>query len=247
MVNNLVRYQLNDKSTLPRETVLLVSTGCSWGKCSFCDYKDDFSKSALICDSVNKCVLKIVRGVRAGVKCLEVTCSASYTEIPFSTMFMIREVCRDNSIRTVVLEGHYLFREYNKYFEKFFEQYGIKTIFRCGVETFAENFREGVIHKGLGSASVEDIAQYFDWVNLMYGMKGQTFEQLQEDILLAEQHFSRVNLSIYTTIPNGIERDDQAISQFYRSDLYQQLLTNPKFEIYDEWDKENYHNVGDDK
>ena len=95
--------------------------------------------------------------------------------------------------------------------------------------------------------SVEDIAQYFDWVNLMYGMKGQTFEQLQEDILLAEQHFSRVNLSIYTTIPNGIERDDQAISQFYRSDLYQQLLTNPKFEIYDEWDKENYHNVGHDK
>ena len=47
MIYDLVRYQLVDENTssMKRENVLLVSLGCSWGKCTFCDYQDDKSSS----------------------------------------------------------------------------------------------------------------------------------------------------------------------------------------------------------
>ena len=63
MIYDLVRYQLVDENTssMKRENVLLVSLGCSWGKCTFCDYQDDKSSSVLACDSVNKKVLAQVK------------------------------------------------------------------------------------------------------------------------------------------------------------------------------------------
>ena len=62
MIHDLIRYHFDNKSALKRETVLLVSLGCSWGKCAFCDYQDDKSSSVLKCDAVNKKVLESVRG-----------------------------------------------------------------------------------------------------------------------------------------------------------------------------------------
>nr|MCR5403770.1 radical SAM protein [Butyrivibrio sp.] len=93
MIHDLVRYQFDDKSSLPRENVLLVSLGCSYGKCTFCDYQDDKSPSVLTCDAVNKRVLSSVRGKEIGSSTLDVTCSASYTELPFTTMNYVRQTC----------------------------------------------------------------------------------------------------------------------------------------------------------
>ena len=46
----------------------------------------------------------------AGSSVLDVTCSASYTELPFTTMNYIREKCVEKGIKTVILEGHYIYR-----------------------------------------------------------------------------------------------------------------------------------------
>ena len=75
MIYDLVRYQLVDENTssMKRENVLLVSLGCSWGKCTFCDYQDDKSSSVLACDTVNKKVLSQVKGTEVGSTVLEVT------------------------------------------------------------------------------------------------------------------------------------------------------------------------------
>lgn len=249
MIYDLVRYQLVDESTssMKRENVLLVSLGCSWGKCTFCDYQDDKSSSVLACDTVNNKVLSQVKGTEVGSSVLEVTCSASYTELPFTTLNYIRETCREKGIKTVILEGHYIYRNANHFFTEFFGQYDIDTIFRCGVETFDEHIREEILHKGLPGATPKQIAEYFDWINIMFGMEGQTIEQLRKDIAIGLEFFDRVNLSIYTTVKNGPERDVKAIEEFYSSAFYQELKTNPAIDIYDEWDEGNKHKVGHDK
>ncbi len=246
MIHDLVRYQLDDSSALKRENVLLVSLGCSWGKCAFCDYQDDKSSSVLACDTVNKKVLESVRGEEAGVSCLDVTCSASYTELPFTTLNYIRQTCREKGIDTVILEGHYIFRDSNKFFVDFFGQYNIEVIFRCGVETFDENIRENILHKGLPNVTAKDISEYFQWINIMYGMEGQSFDQLQKDISTGLEYFDRINLSIYTTVPGGPERDVDGIRDFYNSSFYKELMDNPAVDIFDEWDDSNGHTVGHD-
>jgi hypothetical protein len=246
MIYDLIRYQVVDKSTLPRENVLLVSLGCSWGKCAFCDYQDDKSQSVLLCDKTNREVLDQVRGSEIGITTLEVTCSASYAELPFTTLNYIRDICIKKGFSTVILEGHYLYRETNHYFIDFFGEKGIKVMFRCGVETFDEHLREDILHKGLPGVSPENISRYFQWINLMYGMDGQTFEQLQKDISIGVKNFDRVNLSIYTPVKNGPKRDTEAIDKFYGSNFYKSILEDPKVDIYDEWDEKNTHKVGHD-
>ena len=246
MIYDIIRYQVDDNSTLPRENVLLVSLGCSWGKCSFCDYQDDKSESVLLCDKKNREVLSQVRGSDIGITTLEVTCSASYTELTFTTLNYIRDICIKKGFSTVILEGHYLYRETNHYFTDFFREKNINVMFRCGVETFDEYLRENILHKGLSEAMPRDISKYFQWINLMFGMEGQTFEQLKEDISIGINNFERVNLSIYTPVKNGPKRDIDAIEKFYGSDFYKNIVNNPKIDIYDEWDDENIHKVGHD-
>ncbi|WP_026506777.1 hypothetical protein [Butyrivibrio sp. MC2013] len=246
MIHDLVRYQLDNKSSLKRENVLLVSLGCSWGKCAFCDYQEDKSSSVLACDTVNKKVLEEVKGTSAGVKCLDVTCSASYTELPFTTLCYIRETCKMRGITSVILEGHYIYRESNHFFVDFFGQYGIDVIFRCGVETFDEHIREDVLRKGLPHVTPGDLAKYYSWINLIYGMEGQSMEQLRADIAIGLEHFDRINLSIYTSVAGGPARDEAAIRAFYDSELYRELMENPAVDIFDEWDENNGHNVGHD-
>ena len=246
MIHDLVRYQFDNKSALPRENVLLVSLGCSWGKCAFCDYQDDKSSSVLACDSVNKKVLAEVKGEEIGSTCLDVTCSASYTELPFTTMNYIRETCIEKGIKTVILEGHYIYKNSNQYYIDFFKSNDIDVLFRCGVETFDEKIREDFLHKGLPGVTPWQLAEHYQWINLMFGMEGQTFDQLKKDIETGLEHFQRINLSIYTTVPNGPARDVSAIKAFYEGDFYQELLKNPRVDIFDEWDDENGHNVGHD-
>ena len=246
MIHDLVRYQFDNKSSLPRENVLLVSLGCSWGKCAFCDYQDDKASTVLAADTVNKKVLAEVKGVEIGASCLDVTCSASYTELPFTTMNYIRETCEAKSIKTVILEGHYIFRNSNEYYIDFFRQRGIDVMFRCGVETFDEHIREDILHKGIPHVSPEDLSRYFQWINIMYGMEGQTVKQLKTDIEIGLKHFKRINLSIYTSVPDGPQRDSEGIKAFYDSEFYRELMADPRVDIFDEWDDSNSHNVGHD-
>ena len=246
MIHDLIRYQFDDKSSLPRENILLVSLGCSYGKCTFCDYQDDKSSSVLSCDAVNKKVLSMVRGNEIGSSTLDVTCSASYTELPFTTMNYIRQTCENKGIKTVILEGHYIFRDSNPFYTDFFNLSGIEVLFRCGVETFDEHIRESILHKGLPGVSPQELSRHYQWINLMFGMEGQSLPQLKFDISTALRYFKRINLSLYTTVPNGPKRDENQIKEFYSSNYYGELLNNPSIDIFDEWDNDNPHNVGHD-
>ncbi|MCR5403978.1 MAG: hypothetical protein K6E91_09220, partial [Butyrivibrio sp.] len=141
---------------------------------------------------------------------------------------------------------HYIFRDANPFYEDFFTPHGIDILFRCGVETFDEHVREDILHKGLPSVSALDLSKHYDWINLIYGMECQSFDQLKKDIEIGLKYFRRINLSIYTTIPNGPGRSERGIKEFYSSSFYQELLRTPSIDIFDEWDNSNTHNVGHD-
>ncbi len=220
--------------------------GCSWGKCTFCDYCKDKADTVLTGDILNKKVLSQVKGKEIGITTLDVTCSASYTELSFTTLNLIRQTCVNTGISTIILEGHYIFRENNIYFTEFFGEKGISVTFRCGVETFDEHIREDILNKGLPGVSPSDIAKYYEWINLMYGMEWQSIEQLKSDIETAKPLFKHINLSIYTSVEGGPARDVKAIEEFYGSELYTELINDPAIEIFDEWDDKNMHKVGHD-
>ena len=80
----------------------------------------------------------------------------------------------------------------------------------------------------------------------MFGMEGQSLDQLKKDIETGLEHFQRINLSIYTTVPGGPARNVSAIKDFYNGKFYQELLANPRVDVFDEWDEDNGHNVGHD-
>ena len=209
------------------------------------DLKSFFKQYGINRESFLK-VLSQVRGKEIGCSCLDVTCSASYTELPFTTMNYIRDVCEERGIKTVILEGHYIYKNTNPFYIDFFGTHGIDVLFRCGVETFDEKIREDFLHKGLPGVSPKELAQHYQWINLMFGMEGQTLDRLKKDIETGLEYFERINLSIYTTVPGGPARDNEAIKEFYNGKLYRKLLEDPRVDIFDEWDEDNGHNVGHD-
>ena len=91
-------------TVMPREFVLLQGTGCSWKRCTFCDYHGDLSDEPF---AVNREVLAQVQGVY-GV--LDVINSGSAMELDPLTIKMIKEVVKQKNIHTLWFEAHYMYK-----------------------------------------------------------------------------------------------------------------------------------------
>ena len=127
------RYSLIH-TKMPREFVLLQSTGCRWGKCTFCDYYGDTSDNPF---AVNEPILRQVTG-QYGV--LDIINSGSAMELDERTIGLIREVVHEKHIHTLWFEAHYMYRKKLAEFAQLFAPAKVK--FRCGVETFSPTLRD---------------------------------------------------------------------------------------------------------
>lgn len=206
-----------------REIVLLKAFPCKWGKCAFCDYTEDNSRDECYMVALNHDVLSMVTGE---FKVLEVINSGSCFEIPQETLEEIRNIIREKKIERLFFESHWMYRKKLKEMEDFM---GVPITYKIGVETFDNDFREGVLRKHGNFKTPEEVAAYFQSPCLMVGIKGQTKEMIRGDIELLKQHFKLGTINVYVNNSTTIKRDDELVEWFVKE--YKYLDMDPSIEV----------------
>ena len=216
-----------------REIVLLKAFPCAWGKCAFCDYIDN-SKDEQAMVRLNSEVLKNVTG-EFGV--LEVIDSASCFELPKATLEEIRNIIREKHISKLFFESHWIYR---KKLQQMRDYMGIPVVYKIGIETFDNDFRENVLNKHADFKTPEEVAAYFDSPCLMVGIQGQTKEMIDRDIEILKTYFKLGTINIYTNNTTQIRRDDELVAWFAQK--YKYLDDDPSVEVL--WQNTDF-GVGD--
>ncbi|WP_105615285.1 radical SAM protein [Vallitalea okinawensis] len=206
-----------------REIVMLKSTPCRWGKCTFCDYIEDNSKDINYINQINKEILDEVTG-EFGV--LEVINSGNVFELPKETLEAIRKTIVDCNINCLFLEAHWIYR---KRLDEIREFFNVKIMFKTGLETFDEQFREKVLMKGFQYKDIGELKGFFDSICLLVGVEGQTKAMIKKDIDLAREHFSHFTVNVYTENSTAIKPDHELIKWFQKK--YKSLEQESKCEV----------------
>lgn len=193
----------------PREIVLLKSFPCKYGKCAFCNYIEDNSIDEEEINMINMEELEKITG-ELGV--LEVINSGSVFELPSYTLEKIRETVIEKNIKKIYFEAYWAYKNRLGEIRDFFK--GIEIVFKVGVETFDEKFRNDVLRKNLHYESVEEISAYFDSVCIMVGIKGQSREMIKNDIETALEYFKKLTINVFVDNGTEIKRDEELVKWF---------------------------------
>ena len=211
-----------------REIVLLRAFPCIWGKCSFCDYIDDNGRDEEELNKLNKEVLDNITG-EFGV--LEVINSGSCFEIPKETMNYIKKIVDEKKIKLLFFESHWCYRNRLDEIKNFFN---IPIIFKIGVETFDYDFRNNFLNKNAKFKDAKEVAEKFQSVCLMVGIKGQTKEMIKKDIEILLDNFKYGTINVFVDNTTSIKRDEELV-QWFRKE-YSYLDDYPTIEVL-------YHNT----
>lgn len=215
------RYSLIEKG-MKREFLLLQGKGCKWRKCTFCDYHTDTSSDPY---EINRDVLSLVNG-KYGV--LDVINSGSCFELDERTIGEIKRVVKEKDIHTIWFETHWMYHKRLKEFASLFE--GVTVKFRVGVESFSGKLRKEW-NKGIDEdVSAEEIASYFDGCCLLVGVKGETKEDIINDIHLADKYFEYFSVNLFCPNTTKVERDED-LALFVRTEVVSMLKDNEKAEL----------------
>ena len=211
-----------------REIVLLKGFPCIWGKCTFCDYIDDNGVNEEELVALNKEVLNNITGE---FKVLEVINSGSCFEIPKETLEDIKRIIKEKKIEKLFLESHWCYRNRLDEMREFF---GIPIIFKIGVETFDNNFRNLVLNKNANFKTFEEVKEYFQSVCIMVGIKGQTRDMIKRDMDIVLENFKYATINVFVENTTDIKRDDEIVNWF--AEEYKFLNDNETIEVL-------YHNT----
>lgn len=219
------RYSCRPATDPDTEMVLLQGRGCFWKKCVFCNYYEDSAKDEEIIP-LNHEVLKNVTGETGR---LTVINSGSWFELPEVTRREIIDLMKEKGIRTLSTETHWAYHEKTRRLRDALAREGIELCARIGIETFDADFREDVMVKGIGKdVTADEIAEIYRECCLLYGMQGQSEEQLREDIAIALDHFDRVYLNLYQG-GKGLYPEDHALTDDFRTRLASEFSDQKKY------------------
>lgn len=220
----MIRY---DKITAKnkREIVLLKGFPCIWGKCAFCDYILDNETDEAAMTDLNHTVLAQVTGEYGA---LEVINSGSVFELPKATLAEIKKIADEKNIRELYFESYYSYKNRLNEIRDFFDQ---KIIFKCGIETFDNSFRNKVLRKGIVFASPQEVSRYFQSVCIMVGIKGQTKEMISTDVDTLLRFFEYGCINVYTDNSTAIEADSELIQWFAETYSYLDGDGYPKIDV----------------
>ena len=210
-----------------REIVLLIGSGCKWQKCKFCNYYLDRTKDDDEQYRINKEVLDNVTGE---FQVLEAINSGSIFELNEKSKNELLKTCKEKNIKRLIIESHYMYKNKIKEFKKECKDLKIDLKVKGGIETFDENFRENILNKGFGRSSLEELKETFDEINLLVGIKGQTFEQVKKDIEIGLENFERICVNLYKEMPDIMPQDENLKKRFL-NELYPIYKENNKIDI----------------
>lgn len=219
---DLVRYStVTNKNK--REILLLKGSPCKWGRCKFCDYILDNCDDDKSNEHFNEQILKKVTG-KYGV--LEVINSGSIFEVPKKNLETIKNIVKEKNIKLLIFEAHWV---YKNRLQELKDYFNIPVIFKLGLETFDDHFRNDVLNKGIVFKSPEEVSKYYDSICLLVGIKGQTKESIDKDIELLLKYFKKGCINIWVENSTKFKRDDELIKWF--KNKYSYLESNEKIEI----------------
>lgn len=196
-----------------REIVLLIGNGCKWSRCKFCNYHLDRNNNEEEQYQINYKALECVTG-EFGV--LEAINSGSIFELNERSFNKLIEVCKKKQIKRLIIESHYMYRKQIKDLREKCLNLGILLQVKGGVETFDSDFREKVLIKGFGYPSLSELQDVFDIVNLLVGVKGQSFEQVEKDIKIGIENFDRVCVNLYKEMDDIMPADEELKIRFMK-------------------------------
>lgn len=227
MENNLLtRYSEITKKN-PREIVLLRGSGCKWRRCTFCDYHLDFSLDEERNHELNQPVLAKVTGK---YQKLEVINSGSFVDLDKKTFDLIIDTCVRKGIKEIHFECHWMHKDSIPALRERFAKLGIITKIKIGVETFDHAYRETILHKGIDEKEPAIIADSFDEVCLLFGLDGQTFTSMKQDIETGLCFFERVCVNIMVENSTKIKPNHDVI-RIFMQELYPIYKDNHRIDI----------------
>ena len=206
-----------------REILLLKGSPCKWGRCKFCDYIDDNSSDEKSNEELNEIELNKVTGKYGR---LEVINSGSIFEVPQKTLERIKKIVIENNINTLIFEAHWIYRKRLRELRDFFN---IPIIYKVGIETFDDDFRNNILNKGIIIESPKDVAKYYDSICLLVGIQGQKKESIDKDIEYLLKYFERGCINIWVNNTTEFKRDEKLIHWF--KEKYGYLEENENIEI----------------
>lgn len=221
-MNDMIRYSVVEAKN-QREMVLLKGFPCTWGRCAFCDYVLDNSTDEKEMVEFNRNILKNVTG-QYGV--LEVINSGSVFELPTATLEEIKKIVLEKNIKKLFFEVYWSYKDRLQEIRDFF---GVEIIFKCGIETFDDNFRNKILKKGAVFQSPQEVAGYFKSICLLVGVEGQTKEMISYDIEYLEKYFEYGCVNLYVENTTSI-KPDYDLQKWFK-EKYSYLNDNPKIEV----------------
>lgn len=216
---DLLRYS-EVKNKNKREIVLLKSSPCKWGRCNFCDYILDNSRDINKNIEINRGILEKVTG-KYGM--LEVINSGSVFELPKDTIKEIKNIVNRKNIKLLFFEAHWIYKDRLQEIRDYFN---IPIIFKLGVETFDEYFRNNILNKGIVFENPKDVAKYYESICLMVGIKGQTKESIDKDIEYLLKYFNRGCINIWMENSTEFRRDEELLKWFREKYYYLEKYEN---------------------
>lgn len=207
-----------------REIVLLKGFPCKYGKCAFCNYIEDNSTDE---KEINKINFEELEKITGEIGVLEVINSGSVFELPKETLIKIREVVREKNIKKLYFEAYWAYKNRLNEIRNFFE--GVEVIFKVGIETFDDDFRNNILRKNLFYIDVKEISEYFSSACLMVGIKGQTREMLKNDIEIGLKNFNQLTINVFVDNGTAVKRDDELVKWFEKE--YVWLLDEERVEV----------------
>jgi len=232
----MVRYGVIDDK-IQREIVLLKGGSCAWGRCAFCDYILDNTDDPETALRVNRVALSRVRGAYGR---LEVVNSGSVFELDPETLALIKDVAEQKGIHTLFFEASWMYRNRLDELRKSFAP--VKLVFKCGIETFDDGFRNDVLNKGIHFSHPREVAEYFDSVCLLAGIQGQTRDMLARDMEILTTYFKMGCVNIFMDNTTDIKADRDLAEWFISA--YGRMDNHPGIDVL--WENTDFGVGGED-
>ena len=210
-----------------REFLLLVGSGCKWSRCQFCNYHEDREKDENKQNKINQEVIDQITGEFGVVEANE---SGSIFELSKYTLDYLLKKCQEKEVHTLIMECHNMYKRKIPEFRKRCQALGITLKIKGGVETFCIPFREEVLNKNFGTETPEQLSKTFQQVNLLVGVKGQTLEQIQQDIEIGLTYFERICINVYKQM-EGLLPADKDLQERFKKEIYPVYKENQRVDI----------------